>query len=392
MASPVLERDLQEMDELEGAALRGDEVAKQTLFFRLSDLAKDLTKWQWVIHGDSVVYRQRCVRWLVRQGRLRQARRFALCGRGDVGMVGQTEGSVRIKPMGCGARFCPRCSRRYGRRFLSRVVGHLSSEPHGQIWHMVLTQRVIPEESLAKARKRFGSSWKAFYVILRKLGMQSALATYHVMPSSVKGWHFHCHVLIEFADGVDGAKVEGLLDGAWFKALGDGETQRKPLFMRKVSDPGPAFDGLTGDVQMEFWAESRNPVEVVLQYVLRDVLQGVEGWISRISTDVGCEEFAEALSHAKLHRLYGVWRKKLVEEAKDEAGSSEGSTTVGSSAVRKCKDTEIWSSVGTMDEVLHWAKNGMGVGLDVVRRLLGRSANRGSVALRLSRLVAGLAG
>lgn len=391
MAEPVLERDLQDLADLEGRAKAGDEAAARTFFFLVSGLAGRLTKWQWVIHGDTVEYRQRVVRWLCQEGRYRQARRFALCGRGDEGFVGDVEGSVRIRPKGCGARFCPRCSRRFGRRFLSRVASHLSSDRHGPLDHIVLTQRVIPEEGLAGARERFNKSWKPFYSRLRALGMKSALATYHVTPSSVKGWHYHCHLLVEWGEesAEEGRGVA--LDDAWFEATRERAEHRKETFIRRVCNAGAALDGLAGERQMEFWDESPDPAEVVLQYMLRDILQGVEKWIGKLQTDVQCSEFAKALSGAKLHRLYGVWR--TVEGAEDE-DPAEGATDATSEmvvGVGKGSAEVLWTSRGSMDVVLWEMKGGAEWAWELVRRLIGRSSNRGAVALRLSRLVGELA-
>lgn len=387
MGQPVLERDLQELKDLEVSASGGSEEASRTLFFRLSELIKGVTKWQWIIHGDTLNYRQRCLRWLVRKGKFVQARRFAMCGRGDLGLLGDQEGGVRIKPKGCGARFCPRCSRRYGRRFLSRVASHLSCKPHGQLWHIVLTQRVIPEESLADARKRFEGAWKKMYRELRAVGMESALATYHVTPSTIKGWHFHCHLVCDLGSAEMEGAVYDRLDDAWFRALRDGESQRKPLFVRLVAPPGSAMVGLKGDRQMEFWQESRDPVETVLQYVLRDILQGVESWIGRMATDDQCESFAAALSGAKLHRLYGVWRTRLDEEVADEADDAVAATSVGEESAAKVKSATVWHVVGSMDEVLFWMRQRQAESVELVRRLLGRCSNKGAVASRLSMLV-----
>lgn len=392
MADPILERDLQELKDLEVLSRAGDESAQQRLFFLCSDIVKRATKWQWIIHGDTLVYRQRCVRWLIRQQRFTQARRFAMCGRGDVALLGDTAGSVRIKPKGCGARFCPRCSRRYGRRFLSRVCGHLSSGPHGELWHIVFTQRVIPTETLLEARERFAKAWKRMYGVLRRMGMVSALATYHVTPSSVKGWHFHCHVVAELGDGVSGEACYKEWDDAWFSFLGDGESQRKPLFVRQVSTAGAALEGLKGERQMEFWNESVSQAEVLLQYVLRDILQGVEGWIAKMSTDEACEQFAGALAGAKLHRLYGVWRTKLVDEDKDDEADASGQETASGGVLDGAKGVTLWHSVGTMDEVLWWARQLRAEGMEVVRRLCARSSNRGAVALRLLTLAREFAG
>lgn len=67
MAYPVLERDLQEMGDLEAAIERGDDAAAVTLSRMICKLAGDLTKWQWVIHGDTLEFRKAVVLWLCMQ-------------------------------------------------------------------------------------------------------------------------------------------------------------------------------------------------------------------------------------------------------------------------------------------------------------------------------------
>lgn len=391
MSSPVLERDLQELKDLEALAVSGDEAAARAFFLRVNAIAGDMTRWQWVIHGETKEYRQRVVRWLVRQSKFRQALRFALCGRGDVGMLGSDGESVRIRPMGCGARFCPRCSRRYGRRFLGRVSAHLSSATHGELTHIVLTQRVLPEETLGGARARFERAWKSFYGVLRRLGLRSALATYHVTPADVKGWHFHCHLLAEWGDGITGETVFKDLDDAWFAALRDGVTQRKELFVRRVCEAGPALRGLRGDCQMEFWSESRDPAEVVLQYMLRDILQGVEGWINRLTSDAQAESFAADLGSAKLHRLYGAWRQPCEDGEESEADAENPASPDSVGPVGAKLGAITWAAIGSMDSVLWGASNGEVEPLLLVRCLLARSNSKAVQAIRLTSLVRAIA-
>jgi hypothetical protein len=252
---------------------------------------------------------------------------------------------------------------------------------------MVLTQRVRNEETLLQARVRFESSWKRFYRTLRSTGMSSALATYHVTKSSAGGWHYHCHVLVELEGGMGLEDVYDELDEAWWGALRDSSSKRKPLFCREVCGEGGAFTGLEHDTQLEFWKESANPAEVVLQYVLRDVLQGVEGWIERLEGDEDCEAFASALASAKLHRCYGAWRKAAAVEEDDveeDAGEGADSSPV---VLGKCKFPVTWTAVGSMDEVLWWAKAGQMVSCELLRRLCVATSNRGKVGSRLLKLV-----
>jgi hypothetical protein len=387
MAEPVLERDLQELEDLRHKVEAGDEEARQTYFFLVSGIARNMTRWQQIIHGPTGEFRQRAIRWLCVAGKLRLARRFAMCGRGDLGCTGDKEGAVRVRPKGCGARYCPRCSRRFGRRFLTRVASHLSSSPHGALWHTVLTQRVIKTESLKEARKRFDGAWGSYYRRMRREGMKACLATYHVTPSLNGGWHYHCHLIVEWSNIEADEALRERLNEAWWKATGEDSERGHPIFFREVAGPGPALDGLANDRQMDFWAEAPNPVEVVLQYCLRDVLQGAEGWIQKLDSDWATADFCEALTGAKLHRLYGTWRKKLVVEAEAETMPSADAATAVKPVVKPVEGQVVWTVVGSMDDVGWRAKQGEVACRELLLRLRGRSSNRGAVACRLSQWV-----
>jgi hypothetical protein len=194
-------------------------------------------------------------------------------------------------------------------------------------------------------------------------------------------------VVVEWGEGVAGEDVYGRLDEAWWEALRDSSSKRKELFMRCVALAGPAMKGLEGDGQMEFWKESRNPVEVALQYVVRDVLQGVEKWVERLGGSEDCESFAEALSGAKLHRCYGKWRKKIAEEVvEDEGAAGSGAIKVSGSGIDG-KAGVFWEAVATMDVVLWGAKQGRLREREVLRRLSVGSSNKGPVRSRLCQLV-----
>jgi len=255
-----------------------------------------------------------------------------------------------------------------------------------------LTQRVIVDESLAAARDRFGKAWPKLYRYLRANGMTSALATYHIVPSLKGGWHYHCHLVAEIAGVVDGEALTAGIDAAWKLARRCDSGDRAPMFTRLVCGPGAAFVGLANDRQMEFWSESKDAVEVLLQYVMRDVLQGVEKWIGKLETDEQCEEFAAALAGAKLHRLYGVWRTRLVDESEAETAPSADSATVAKPVVKEREGETVWSLVGAMDEVLWKAKKGDVNALEFILRLQSRTSNRGAVAYRLLATVREIAG
>jgi len=386
MADPVLERDIQVMDDLGYDVARGDKAAERQLTAMVCKLAGTMTKWQWVIHGETVEFRKVIVRWLCNKGEYVLARRFALCGRGDLGMIEYGGDAVKVVPMGCGCRFCPRCSRRFGARFLRKVGKHLEANSHGEIWHVVLTQRVQRSETLIEARERFGKAWKRFYPKLRAMGMASALCTYHVTASVTGGWHYHCHLVIEW---VEGTKLEARgaeLTGAWKKAKADSGDKQTEVFGRKVCEAGGPLTRAEIAGQGELWAESVDPVAVALQYVVRDVLQGVEKWVSKINNIEDASTFAEALSSAKLHRLYGAWRRKLPKPDGEQEAPSPAPTD-GSKEKGGCgKEKIAWITIGRMDEVLWWARGGNEQAVQCVRMLLLRFSNKGMVSKRLKSL------
>jgi len=391
VADPVLERDLQSMDELEAQIANGSTFAACTLRALICEVAAKCTKWQWIIHGDTIEYRKTVVRWLCMEGKYKLARRFAMCGRGDAGFNEYAGPGMKVVPMGCGARFCPRCSRRFGRRFLSRVGKHLTSKAHGEIWHVVLTQRVDVEETLGEAKGRFEKSWKRFYPALRRMGMRSALCTYHVTRTAHGGWHYHCHVVVEWDEGVQGEAVASAVDLAWHRSMGASGEGSMAVFCRRVCEAGAALVGFQAGSQLEFWSEGPDAVEVALQYAVRDVLQGVEKWISGIGSVEDAGSFAEALTHAKLHRLYGEWRKELPAEGGAESVGLVGDDAKVGAVKGKKKEQKAWELVGRMDEVLWRARGGDAAARTCVSRLIAKSSSRGAVASRLKAVARAIA-
>lgn len=387
MADPVLERDLQVMQDLEYAIERGEVEAERSLTAMICKLAATLTKWQWVIHGDTLDFRKVIVRWLCNKGDYTLARRFALCGRGDQGMHEFGGDGVRVKPMGCGCRFCPRCSRRFGARFLRKVGKHLEATPHGSIWHIVLTQRVQRSETLLEARERFARAWKRFYPKIRAMGMSSALCTYHVTASHDGGWHYHCHLVVEWQVAASLADLGERVTTGWHWAKQDSGDKQTEVFAREVCEPGEPFcrEGFEG--QGDLWSESSDRVVAALQYVVRDVLQGVEKWVAKIDNIEDASSFAEALTSAKLHRLYGVWRKQLAKAVADTEVSASGSEEGKEKAAASGKASIVWITIGRMDEVLWLMKNGKSDAFRCVQSLLCRYSNKSLVSKRLRKLV-----
>jgi len=239
------------------------------------------------------------------------------------------------------------------------------------------------EETLGETKARFEKAWKRFYGSFRRLGMRSALVTYHVTQGRHGGWHYHCHVVVEWKEGVVGEVVHREVDVAWHRAMGVNAEQSLSVFGRRVCAAGGALGTVVAGSQMDFWEEAPGAVEVALQYAVRDVLQGVEKWIEGTKTVEDAGAFAEALSHAKLHRVYGEWRKQVGPEGSGE-GTPEvaGEETIGVKKVAK-KEQKVWIMVGRMDEVLWGARSGCKEARKCLCGLLGGSLNAGRVASRL---------
>ena len=317
MADSIAERDGQWVDELLARVAAGETEAEPLLQQRLVAVCRSTTRWQWVVHGETKDFRVQAVEYLCRVGKWKKARRYAMCGRGDR-LVREYAGCrVKVQPMGCGCRFCPRCSRRSGSRFLALGSSHLGARAHGALWHFCLTQRCDFWESLPGARERFEKAWRRFAPMLKKAGCVAGLCTFHVKPRERGGWHYHMHLIGEFDGSVEREKLREVLHLQWYKARGC--TGEEPLLWgRQVAEAGEAMVELTGDGQMDFWREAEGPVERVLQYCLRDVLQGVETWVEKIRGAMNAADLCATLSSVKLRRLFGKWRAKTEEEAQEK--------------------------------------------------------------------------
>lgn len=394
LANVVLERDMQEIDELSARLVRGTDVDDTALLARMLGLCSKLSAWQWVIHGETLAFRKRVIRWLVEKRKLVLAKRYALCGKGDVLLKNDLDGRARVKPLGCGARFCPRCSRRAGRRHLSRVAAHLSSGPHGSMWHVVLTQPGLPKERIGASRTRFDTAWKAFYPTLRRCGMLSALATYHVKPSEKYGWHYHCHLVVEFDDVVDHDLLRERLSEKWRASTSSpARDDRKEVFMRLVADAGPALVGMKENTQLDFWDEPQDQVECVLHYVLRDVLQGVEKWALAMEREEDCFDFCDFMGTAKRHRTYGKWRKGVPGDDTESRDASEdnGTVTAELAATKASRERMEWSRIDTMDGCLHTLRTGCEESRRLVLSLIGCTSRGVGQLFRLRKVVASIA-
>lgn len=348
----------------------------------ISKMCEHATSWQWVIHGDTRDYRREAAAYLCEKGKFTKAMQFALCGRGDIVKEEVGGDGVRVSPRGCGLRFCPRCSRRSGQRFLKRVGSHLEAQPHGEIVHFVLTQPVRGNEEVGAARKRFEDAWKTFYRALRKAGMKSALLTQHVKPRESWGWHYHGHCIVEWNNGVDAAAAASTLEAVWQKACKEETGREKALFCRLVCGPGAALEvGSLGN-QGELWAEPEGAVQRVLQYAIRDVVQGCEEWVEKLTDAKEIGAFVGVITAAKLHRLFGDWRKPVAvpTAVTDEKGDKpEVLGTIGPEG----KAGSGWVNCGSVASVFERARRQEPSAVSLLNRLNLRHWNNGRLSKRL---------
>ena len=388
-----IERDIQEIDELTARLERGTDVDDGPLMQRMVGLCSKLSRWQWCIHGDTMEFRRRVTRWLVNKGKYTLAKRYALCGKGDLLLKHDKTGVSRIRPMGCGARFCPRCSRRAGRKHLSRVASHLSTSSHGCIYHIVLTQPTMPQERIQDARLRFETAWKRFYPTLRKAGLRAALLTYHVKPSMKYGWHYHAHAVVEFDDVVDEDSLYDKLDLKWrvVTRMSKDQGVEKELFMRLVTAGGPALVGMKENTQLDFWDEPTDQVECVLHYVIRDVLQGIEGWVEAMDREQDCYDFCDFMGAMKRHRTYGTWRKCVPHDDTEERDEKEDTCQTSSPADKVKGSATEWTLVSTMDHALHSLSVGDKRYWEAMTQFIGCTNRSQGSLFRLKKLVRSIA-
>jgi hypothetical protein len=254
--------------------------------------------------------------------------------------------------------------------------------PHGEMLHVVLTQKVIRDEPLDRTRKRFGCAWSKVKRLMDSAGMSGGLATYHCVRSRIGGWHWHAHVIVELKEGADAGKFIERVDSKWDDLTREPGESHRPVFARRVCSAGPAMSGLADGGQGEFWRESENAAERALQYCVRDVVQGVERWLTEITTVEATVEFMEGVSEAKMHRTLGTWRKKLPTCEADESGAP------GKPGVEKVSAaTKVFEAVGTVDSILWQASQGVRTAVDMVHRLASMNSNRSRFARRLQAAV-----
>lgn len=273
-------------------------------------LAARPTRWQAVLHGAAALTREVATTMLLERRGGKYAFRYAACGCGDT--VEQANGSVRLGPRGCGHKLCPRCSRKQAAKVAKKVLGHLATAEHGELWSHCLTQRVRPGESLADARTRMRRKWRSYLRTVRLGGMIACMATTHIVWSQRSGgWHYHVHLLLEFPPGV---VCPSILVGWWTATDLTERLSNEESSVRRVIEAGPALEGLANDDgDLEFWSEATSEAAKAVQYPLRDMLEGLSAF--RLGSDPAVvrhalEELFTTTSGARLRECYGRWRKK----------------------------------------------------------------------------------
>ena len=307
----------------------------------LLGLVEHPSRWQFVIHGSTVGYRTRCLKFLCEFDHLRKAERFALCGRGD--NLYKAGATYRVVPLKCGSRLCPRCARYRGRKVVRKVFDHLRADGHGDLWHVVLTQPINPGEALDETRKRLAAKWKKTRERLTG-HITSGVVTEHIKWSvNAKGWHCHYHVFAECSSGERIADV-------WLLAAKEVEFRHHTdPYVRHVAGPGEQILDLD-PAQGEFWQESQSEIAKAVQYVVRDVAEGPNPHALDQVPQQAFEEYAVVMSNCKLHRCLGKWRRKPAPAAcptEEATADASDSGSVPASSEEYC--------VGTVDAVLSGA-------------------------------------
>jgi hypothetical protein len=221
--------------------------------------------------------------------------------------------------------------------------------------------------------------------------MTAALATYHVKPSAKYGWHYHCHLVVEFDDVVDPDSLHEGLDLAWRRVTSRHEShlEYKQIWMRCVTGPGPALVGMAENTQLEFWNEPEDNVSKVLHYVIRDVLQGVENWVLEMERKTDVWDFCDFMGTAKRHRTYGAWRKKVAGDETEAAAKAE-ETAIDKAVLagQQVKGISEWTQMMTMDQAIREAKGGRSDLQMLIGSLSGCTNRSRGVSFRLKKLTA----
>jgi hypothetical protein len=288
--------------------------------------------------------------------RERLALRYALCGTGDVLVIG--EGGAQVRPHSCKHRLCPRCGRNSGKRIVRRLMQWIATTPHEDIFAICLTQRTDPSEGVVAARARMLRKLRRFMKWLKKADCLAYMRAHHIIASKRgEGWHYHVHLLLEFPGGRMTTQV--LID-AYDAAAAPEESTRDPNSCRLVVAAGPAIKELAKDEgQLDFWNESPSAVARAVQYPIRDLAQGVSAMRLGDDGDRLRECVTELVRESngwRLRDVGGRWKRKPPTPEDPEEGAEERDASAASSAVPGCEGE--CRGVGTVHRVMKRALAG----------------------------------
>lgn len=285
------------------------ELSERELGERAVLIAQHPVYWQRVLHGEENMLREEVTAAILAERGAKSAVRYALCGYGDL-LVKDSTG-VHTAPMGCGHRLCPRCGRTKGRPMIKRIFQWLAAVDHGDVFTMVLTQRIRRGESLPDARKRMCVKELQYLETLKAAGLISGASCAHMVWSqNARGWHYHVHLLLELPKGEWSPRR---LRALWRGLMWGQNIQCQPRSSSLVAAAGsPDGSLLDSDGDPDFWSEKKSGLAAAVQYPVRDIAQGVSAKRIGADREQVRECVAVLLKNAKgwkLRRTFGQWRK-----------------------------------------------------------------------------------
>jgi hypothetical protein len=247
-----------------------------------------------------------------------------------------------------------------------RIFDWLAAEAHGDIFTFCLTQRVMPGETLAKARARMRPKERRFLDHLKGAGLLAGASVSHIVWSKyANGWHFHIHLLLEVEHGT--WDVESLKE--LYRTTAYEEVQTNEGVCSLVVGAGAADPALGQEhPDLDFWSESSTALAKAVQYPVRDIAQGVTAEKLGGDSDRVAECVAVLLKHAKgwkLRRTFGRWRKaapKIAPVVEKDDGSGKTAAAAAAPAAPTVR-------LGTVNRLAKAARLGDAKAQDVFRRV-----------------------
>jgi hypothetical protein len=242
---------------------------------------------------------------------------------------------------------------------------------------VVVTQQALEGESLADAKSRYEAKWRRLERMRGEPEFVGGLASFHLKMGSGSHWHYHAHLMVECQtqEGLE-SWMRRFVD-RWRAMVEEECGVSEDMHLGVMCGPGSVMDFGKDSAQGDFFEESSNVIVRALQYGLRDVVQGVERWVTGELGEHMVAEFLIALGGAKLHRLYGNWRHKA-EKVEEEPGEK-------AAVVEKAQCI----SCGSVSAVVADALAGVEFAVSLLRTLLTMYSGKTDVYRRLSSFLRG---